>query len=197
MLSATSAGETAISQGRDLINMDMSTQNQVEWRDIPGYEGLYQISNDGRVFSMPRKRTRKDGSEYFIPGRELKVVNAPTVRYPYIGLWKEGSMRIGRIHQLVLLAFVGPRPDGMLVCHRDDNPRNNRLENLRYDTPRGNAQDVVKRRARRKGASRCMAGHALTPKNVEVWGTGNRICLPCQRGDAPILELPESIFKAA
>src|ERR1700741_4828530 len=98
---AISVDESAVAPGHDLISVDMFTQNQIEWRDIPGYEGLYQVSNDGRVFSMPRLRTRKDGTVYHIPGREKRPSAA---RYPYVSLWKDGSMQYGRIHQLVMLA---------------------------------------------------------------------------------------------
>lgn len=49
------------------------------------------------------------------------------------------------VHHLVLEAFVGPRPAGMQGCHRDDDPRNNALDNLRWDTPAGNKSDAVRR----------------------------------------------------
>lgn len=48
------------------------------------------------------------------------------------------------VHSLVMLAFVGPLPDGWEVCHRNGVATDNRLVNLRYDTPRGNYADKVR-----------------------------------------------------
>lgn len=49
-----------------------------------------------------------------------------------------------RVHCLVLQAFIGPRPVGQQGCHDDDNPDNNALKNLRWDTPKGNIADRKK-----------------------------------------------------
>lgn len=92
------------------------------WKDIPGYEGEYQISDAGKVKRLPRilAGSNKDG-------------------YLYVRLH---GKRYG-VHQLVLRTFVGPCPDGMVICHNNSDPRDNRLENLRYDTQSGNAIDRV------------------------------------------------------
>lgn len=74
---------------------------------------------------------------------------------------RDGHLRVklkGRdrwVHHLVLEAFVGPCPKGKQCCHRDDNPTNNWLSNLRWDTPRGNAADRVRngKQARLFGSS--------------------------------------------
>ncbi|RUU22663.1 HNH endonuclease [Mesorhizobium sp. M7A.F.Ca.AU.002.06.1.1] len=52
-------------------------------------------------------------------------------------------MKICYVHLLVLEAFVGPRPDGLEGCHNDGNPDNNRLDNLRWDTPESNQADRI------------------------------------------------------
>lgn len=58
-----------------------------------------------------------------------------------VSLCKQGK-RLGQsIHRLVLLAFVGPCPEGMECCHNDGNGKNNRLDNLRWDTSKANAAD--------------------------------------------------------
>lgn len=60
-----------------------------------------------------------------------------------VNLRDGGHTKRVSVHQLVMLAFIGPPPPGMEVCHRDNNPRNNRLENLRYDTHMNNMIDVA------------------------------------------------------
>lgn len=49
-----------------------------------------------------------------------------------------------QVHHLVLCAFVCERPSGMVGCHNDDNPANNTLENLRWDTPAANVADAIR-----------------------------------------------------
>lgn len=106
-----------------------------EWRDVEGYDGRYQVSNIGRVRSLPREGTR---------GGILK----PAVRKGYTRV-KLSSGRTTykwrHVHALVLEAFEGPCPPGQQICHFDDNPENNRLENLRYGYPADNLQDKVRR----------------------------------------------------
>lgn len=57
-------------------------------------------------------------------------------------LSKDGREDAFRIHRLVLLTFVGPAPEGMLGLHNDGNASNNRLENLRWDSPKANSEDA-------------------------------------------------------
>lgn len=63
-----------------------------------------------------------------------------------------------QVHRLVLLAFVGPCPDGMIGCHADDNPTNNTPGNLRWDLPAGNFADRD-----RNGRTACGSRHGRTP----------------------------------
>lgn len=117
------------------------------WRDIPGYEGRYQVSNLGQVKSLPHRVQRRNVltggmSNALIPEKILK----PQVQ-------KSGHLEVKlgthhpkhhRIHRLVMLAFCGPCPPGMEVCHNDSNPANNQLGNLRYDTRLSNRLDMVR-----------------------------------------------------
>ena len=103
------------------------------WKDIPGYEREYQVSDAGRVRSLPRLRVQKSKAgnlhEHKCPGKTLKP-RAKECGHLQVQL--RGRNRL--VHQLVMLAFVGPCPEGMEVCHNDSDPSNNRLANLRYDT---------------------------------------------------------------
>ena len=105
-----------------------------QWRDIPGFEGRYQVSDQGRVRSVDRhvRLVTRQGGEMFVlkRGRQLQP-----------GRCRSGhvSVAIGRgnsrmVHQLVLEAFVGPCPEKHEVLHLNHVPHDNRLENLRYGT---------------------------------------------------------------
>ncbi len=114
------------------------------WRDIPGYKGFYRVSDRGRVISLDRVIIR-NGSLAHLRPKFLKLGHLPKSGRPYVFLCKGGEKNLRLIHRLVLEAFVGPRPEGMECCHFPDrDPHNNRLENLRWDTPRANRADSEK-----------------------------------------------------
>jgi hypothetical protein len=113
------------------------------WRDVPGWEGLYRVSDRGRVKSLPRtvRRGRGNGYVYTFPGKILQTSGKHEIGgYPTIKLvGKNRKRQTTRIHTLVLTAFVGPRPKGMECCHfPDGNPQNNKLENLSWGTNKEN-----------------------------------------------------------
>lgn len=114
------------------------------WKDIPGYEGAYQVSSLGRVRSLDRYvRVCPHGVEAkrMIKGRVLKPApNGSGHLCVVLGHGAHGSL----VHQLVALAFLGPRPEGMDVCHADGDPANNDAANLRYDTRTENILDVYR-----------------------------------------------------
>ena len=101
-----------------------------EWRDIEGYEGLYQVSNEGRVKSLERYVDNRWGTKQFVKGKVL--ANVKTQGYWYVGLNKNGKYKRYRIHRLVAEAFI-PNPNNLLeVNHKDENPDNNTVENLEW-----------------------------------------------------------------
>lgn len=103
-----------------------------EWRDIRGYEGMYQISNFGNFRSISRMIKAGHGSRPIVGKRLIPSRNV--AGYHYANLFKDGKqLRIG-IHQLVMREFVGDVPSGMEVNHKDGDKSNNRLTNLEYLT---------------------------------------------------------------
>ena len=96
------------------------------WRPIPGWEAFYEVSDAGAV---------RRGGRVLTPW--------PTAKgYLIVSLIAPGRKRQApRIHQLVMLAFVGPRPAGQHTRHLDGDKRNNALANLAYGTPAENAYD--------------------------------------------------------
>lgn len=121
------------------------------WKDILGYEGLYQISNYGRIKRMHRDKKHRCGLFRIL--RQKINQNG----YHCIGLYKNKKRKDFLIHRLVLRAFIGQCPKKMESCHNDGNPGNNFIKNLRYDTRSNNALDRTKH------------GRATNP----IWFLGN------------------------
>ena len=106
-----------------------------EWRDIEGYEGLYQVSNEGRVKSLERDIVVSNK----LFGYQIRHLNEKTVK-PKINsndrfqvrLWKNGIKEQKQIHIIVAEAFI-PNPNGYTVVHhKDHNPHNNKVDNLEW-----------------------------------------------------------------
>jgi hypothetical protein len=100
------------------------------WKDIQGYEGLYQVSNTGRVRSLDK--TRAIGkNKRIIKGRILKIKQA---NYCHIQLVKNGQNFHALVHRLVATAFIPNSEGKKTVNHKDCNKHNNRVENLEWVT---------------------------------------------------------------
>ncbi len=95
-----------------------------QWKDVPGYEGRYQVSNHGRVKSNHGK------------GRILKVVSNKGI--PIVGLHKNADQTTRKVIQLVTDAFLGEKPDAHYhVHHIDGDPSNNAASNLKWKSSKG------------------------------------------------------------
>ena len=93
-----------------------------------------------------------------------------------------GSWPQRRIHLLVMLAFVGPRPEGLETRHFDGNHLNNSLENLRYGTSSENSMDEVRHGTHRNARkAECLHGHPFNIKNTYIRPSGGRDCLTCRQ----------------
>ncbi len=102
------------------------------WKPIPDFD-KYWVSNLGNVKSFKYKAPRI-----------LKPSTKRRGGYKLVILSKEGKCYPRHIHQLVSLAFIGPCPESMEVCHEDDTPSNNHVDNLRYDTHTGNYRNAMR-----------------------------------------------------
>lgn len=115
-----------------------------EWRDIPGYEGRYQASNMGRIRSVDEfVRCGKGGKGSRLKkGRVLRP--AGQKKDPHLRVVLGHGASGVCVHNLVVLAFIGPRPRGADIRHLDGNPLNNRVDNLAYGTRTENILDVFR-----------------------------------------------------
>lgn len=157
--------------------MATSQPTNEQWKPVPGYEGSYEVSDQGRVRSLDRLVPGKDGRVTRFHGRVLKPWENQ-VGHKYVQLGRKDK-RI--VHRLVLETFVGPCPEGMEACHWNDVPGDNRLENLRWDTRRANSLD-----RQRNGIdyqlnkTHCKWGHEFSPENTFISKRGSRVCRACR-----------------
>lgn len=137
---------------------------QEEWRAIPGYEGAYEVSNQGRVRSLERRipLTTATGkiSSRAVKARVLKP-GLDSAGYLSVSLNRTSH----RVHWLVLSAFVGECPFGYERLHRNGSKTDNRLTNLRYGTRSENMQDMVWHGQRRLSAPQVRAIRAAALEN--------------------------------
>lgn len=111
-------------------------QRAEEWRPIEGVGGYYryEISDAGRVRVSARMDSRGRSHE----SRLIRTFKNKHNGYHYCNFRSDGKTRQFRVHRLVMEAFVGVRPDGLVTDHINHDKSDNRLENLRYVTQREN-----------------------------------------------------------
>ncbi len=127
-------------------------ENEI-WKDVVGYEGLYQVSNLGRVKSLDRVIIRKDGRKDRIKGRMLKFYN--NKGYLHVDICKNGAYKKCKVHRLVAETFIDNPMSLSFVNHIDENKSNNTVENLEwctqsYNNSYGTAQSRAKETIRTK-----------------------------------------------
>lgn len=116
-----------------------------EWRDIIGYEGLYQVSNKGRVRSLDRMTS--DGKH--IRGK----LKTSASKYSSITLYRDNKYVNALVHRLVAMAFI-PNPYNLPeVDHIDNDPSNNSVTNLRWTSSSGNIQNRIKSSSYRRAVT--------------------------------------------
>lgn len=129
--------------------MSPEAEQAERWLPVVGWEGIYEVSDIGRVRKLPVTITRSNGKARSIPGRILRL----TVSHGYhcVRLHDKSRDRFARAHRLVLEAFVGPCPEGMLCRHLNGIRTDNRPENLAWGTPAENTADSIAHGTHRRG----------------------------------------------
>lgn len=145
-----------------------------EWRNALSFAG-YLVSNQGRVYSIPRPSTPGGMKPQYLDPRGYRRVN----------LSLGGRVKSKLVHQLVAATFVGPRPSGLEVRHLDGNSLNNGVANLTYGTRAENMQDKLAHGTNwQLNKTHCPQGHLYDVANTLVTDTpasGNRrTCRRCK-----------------
>jgi hypothetical protein len=148
----------------------MTTEN---WLPVPGYEGHYEVSDLGRVRSLK-------------PGRQRVLESQSDRGYRRVALSLNAAEWRPRVHQLVALAFLGPAPEGLEVCHRDGVRDNNVPSNLKYGTSAENRADAIAHGTHNMARkTHCLRGHEFTQENTSMiklrTGSMARRCKACSR----------------
>lgn len=138
------------------------------WRDVPGYEGCYQVSSFGRVKSL--SRVRADGG----------VLKERVLRHSYTSdgyfqavLCKNGKMRTYKLHRLVARAFIPNLDNKPHIDHIDGNKTNNKTDNLRWVTSLENNNNPITRKRKRGKVgifSRCSKPVICIEKGILYFG---------------------------
>lgn len=110
------------------------------WEEIPNYEGIYEVSNYGRIKSLPRSWKSGNNAITTIKERILKI-SIDLRGYCVVSLYKNGIKKTHKVHQLVAICFLNHTPDGhtFVVDHIDNNSLNNYVDNLQITTTRINS----------------------------------------------------------
>lgn len=151
------------------------------WKAIPGEEGKYSASNLGNIRSERRVIIRSNGAPYSIKGGVLSPGKVDKWGYLHVAL--SGGVA-ALVHRIVMATFVGPCPEGMVVCHIDGDASNNRLDNLMYGTCSENELHKEGHGTNyQRNKTHCPRGHELTEPNLtrDSMEKGFRSCASCSR----------------
>ena len=145
------------------------------WRPIKGYEGLYEVSNLGRIRSLSRYVNHPKGGKRLVEG-QIKVLPRPHKKTGYIlaSLYKDGKGVTIAVHRLVAFAFpdiCGEYFDGAVVDHIDTIRHNNKAENLRWCTISENHLNPITFEREKKNIQKANAAKAGKP----AWNNGKLI----------------------
>jgi hypothetical protein len=100
------------------------------WKPVVGFEQRYEVSDCGRVRSLWRAKVR--------------VLKPRGAQYLHVALYDAPYHAVEfAVHVLVLTTFIGPRPEGLVGMHKDDNTFNNALSNLRWGTSKENQSQCI------------------------------------------------------
>jgi hypothetical protein len=138
-----------------------------KWRDIKGYEKLYQVSDLGRVRSMPRLVHVSDGYLRPISGKIMKQGNIKG--YRGVTLCKDGTRLSCSVHRLVAETFISNPLNKPEVNHINENKADNRVENLEWATSKENANHGTRNERASKATSRVTIQYDIKGRPLMVF----------------------------
>jgi hypothetical protein len=160
------------------------------WRSLPGYEGMYEVSDQGHIRSVSRVIScGQRGGSRTLRGRIIRASPANPVGHLRTGLrGHDGRTHSVWVHRIVARAFI-PNPDQLpYVLHGPGGPADNRVDNLRWGTAADNAADCQEFGSPfdYSARSRCRSGHDMTEANTYVppGRPRERRCRTCMRANS-------------
>lgn len=152
------------------------------WKDIPGYEGLYQASNFGRIRSLDKEVKHFKGGTAVKKGKVLKLQKRSQYGYTkyYVSL-KKDKYEFKIVARLVWAAFNGPIPKGKQINHIDENPLNNCIDNLNLMSSKENCNwgtrniRCAKKNINHPAKSKRILQFDLDDNFIKEWPSGKEI----------------------
>jgi len=141
------------------------------WKDIEGYEGLYQVSNLGNVRSVDKfVNARLNGilTKRLIKGKNIKLYMDKEGRY-IVKLSKNSKRKNYKVHRLVAIAFISNPNNYPYINHKDENPKNNRVDNLEWCTAKYNSNYGTIKDRIAKASERKIIQYTLDNKFIQEW----------------------------
>lgn len=132
-----------------------------QWRDVVGYEGLYQVSSLGRVMTTRRKGTQGG----------LKSLTENADGYYRVKLCKDGKDRRWMVHRIVYEAFIGEIPSDCEINHIDEDKKNNRPENLEAITHINNVRHGTGIERMKKNLCKKVAQYSLDGELIATYAS--------------------------
>lgn len=159
-----------------------------QWKPIKGWEGLYEISNIGNVKSLERNFTDSLGRNKILPEKLLSIHFNKKTRYQRVNLSANGKVVTRDVHRLVAEAFI-PNPKNFpYINHKDENRRNNAVDNLEWCTPSYNityhdAHIRGQLTRMKKFKPKKIIQYDITGKQIQIFNCGvNELCRRIGRG---------------
>lgn len=157
------------------------------WRPVVGFEGYYEVSGHGQVRSLPRM-SRCGGLDGYLRAVKGGLLDPQAQalngrRACVLGV--DGKRTTRKVYRMVLESFIGPCPVGSEACHRNDDPADDRLENLYWGTRSQNLFDMVRNDKHHNAVkTHCKKGHEFSPENTQIRKRGKgtaRDCIACMQ----------------
>lgn len=156
------------------------------WRPVLGFEGLYEVSDQGRVRSLDRVIMQTGAANSYVHEGRLLKQQVGKNGYPSVTLSRSGEKRLRTVHTLVAEAFIGARPYASAHArHLNDVKTDNRSVNLEWGSTSDNMHDRTRNGIHwNANKTHCAQGHPFTPENTLVLTKGRsttRRCRECKR----------------